>query len=402
MTGCVDDEAERQFANDPRQSAALPTTIPTWPVPSPPAASPAASPVSAEQLLRTRGAAGRFYFLGAGNVWTLAPNDGGLGSVFEPPAEASIRAIASSPSGDRVAVIVVRPVDGAETADLLVLTLSGEELHRFEGIGGLAPGSNAEVVSLDWSPQGDNLLVALSPGGLVAVSLAEDAEPELIVAGGVAARPEQAAWSPTGEEVGFLAETGDDRTSIYVAAVATPTDPAPLFPDDVAMHTIFDWAWLPDGRALIFSEERGLTATADLWRINSDGSDRELVASAGSVAPVARIVGATPSRDGRSVAYRVVIPGDAGEAFDSLWVRDLLTNRGFELEVPAGQSVTDVWWTDAGLMFRVVPSAGYTGEYVDGPFAIYQVSDGTTATVIHQDGMSPSATPAATPLDPRL
>ncbi len=98
----------------------------------------------------------------------------------------------------------------------------------------------------------------------------------------------------------------------------------------------------------------------------------------------------------------MVIPGDAGEAFDSLWVRDLLTNRGFELEVPAGQSVTDVWWTDAGLMFRVVPSAGYTGEYVDGPFAIYQVSDGTTATVIHQDGMSPSATPAATPLDPRL
>jgi hypothetical protein len=142
-----------------------------------------------------------------------------------------------------------------------------------------------------------------------------------------------------------------------------------------------------------------MTATADLWRINSDGTDRKLVASAGSVAPVARVVGATPSRDGRSVAYIVLIPGDGGDAFDSLWVRDLVTNLGFEVDVPSGQAVTDVWWTDAGLMFRAVPADRFTGEYVEGPFTIYQVSDGSAATVSYQGGMDSTATPAATPVE---
>ena len=209
--------------------------------------------------------------------------------------------------------VAVEPV-----ADLIVLSMGGAEVYRFDNLDALVPDETAEVVSLNWSPQGEKLLVALSPGGLVSVPLSGDGEPKLIVAGGVAAQPAQAAWSPTGEEVGFLAQTDDDRSSLFVSGVAaTPELPRALLPEEADRHTIFDWAWLPDGRSLIFSEERELTSTADLWRIKSDGSDRELVASAGTVAPVARIVGAKPSRDGRSVAYQVIVPGDAGGVSDA-------------------------------------------------------------------------------------
>lgn len=398
LGGCVDDDSGRQFANDPLQTAALPTVVPTWPVSSPRAATPQASPVSPEQLLRTRGAAGRFYFQSDQDILTIAPSAGTLDPVFAPPAGSSVRALASSPSGDRVAAIIERTEAGVAVADLIVLSMSGEEIDRFARINGLAADPEAAAVSLDWSPQGDKLLVALSPGGLVAVTLGEGSEPELIVSGGVASRPVQAAWSPTGEQVGFLAETDEDRASIFVAGVAaTPTDPTALFPQAEATHTIFDWAWLPDGRSLIFSEELGFTATADLWRINSDGTDRELVASAGSVAPVARVVGATPSRDGRSIAYIVVIPGDGGDLFDSLWVRDLATNRGFELAVPDGVAVTDLWWSDAGLLFRAVPADEYTGTYAGGSFTLYQAADGTAAVEVYQSGTGALGTPVAPP-----
>jgi hypothetical protein len=116
------------------------------------------------------------------------------------------------------------------------------------------------------------------------------------------------------------------------------------------------------------------------------------------VAPVARIVGATPSRDGRSVAYIVLIPEDGRVVFDSLWVRDLQTNQGLAIDVSPGQSVTDVWWTDAGLMFRTVPEDRFSGSYEGGPFAINEVSDAAESTVVYEVGMEPAATPEATPV----
>ena len=398
LAGCVDEDSGRQFANDPQPTSSLPRdVVPRGTPPSLPA-TPQASPVSAEQLLQTRGAAGRFYFVSDGAVWTMEPRTDQVNPVFESPLGTSIGALAASPRGDRVAAVLVRTDGENEAADLVVLASDGEEVARYDDIDALGPDPDGAVVSLDWSPQGEKLLVALAPGGLVSVPLTGDTEPELIVSGGVATRPEQAAWSPTGEDVGFLAEADGERVSIYVAGVgATPTSPRALLADDEALPTIFDWTWLPDGRSLLFSEERELTSTADLWRINSDGTDRELVASAGSVAPVARIVGAEPSRDGRAVAYLVIVPGDGTDVFDSLWVRDLATNNGFRIDVPAGMSVTDIWWTNAGLMFRTVPGDQFTPEYAGGPYALYRVTGGTTSTLVYENAGDSSASPVASP-----
>lgn len=397
--GCVDDDTGRQFANQPPPTSALPTSAAMRPAPSPRMAIAQASPISPEQLLQTRGAPGRFYFVANGELWTTEPRSDEVGKLLTPPTGATIRALASSPNGDRVAVVLVRAEDQTEVADLTVLTMSGEEVDRFDQLSALAPEPGAQVVSLDWSPQGDKLLAALAPGGLVAIPLEGDIEPSLIVSGGPAASPGEAAWSPTGEEVGFLAETGEGGRNLFLAGVAaTPTAPQALLAEPDDARVVYDWAWLPDGRSLIFSEARGQGATGDLWRIRSDGTDRELVASAGSVAPVARVVGAKPSRDGRSVAYAVVVPGAGGEEFNSLWVRDMVTNQGLRIEVPPETAVADFWWTNSGLIFRTVPVGGPAGASVDGPFALYRAADGSAATLIYESDAEAPATPAATPL----
>ena len=47
----------------------------------------------------------------------------------------------------------------------------------------------------------------------------------------------------------------------------------------------------------------------DLWRVDANGEDRALVASAGTVAPVARITNLVRRQMDEAVAYAVLVPG---------------------------------------------------------------------------------------------
>ena len=62
---------------------------------------------------------------------------------------------------------------------------------------------------------------------------------------------------------------------------------------------VVDFAWLPDGVSLLFTEG-GVPGSAitgiDLWRVDANGENRALVASAGTVAPVARIANSVHRR----------------------------------------------------------------------------------------------------------
>ncbi len=127
--------------------------------------------------------------------------------------------------------------------------------------------------------------------------------------------------------------------------------------DPAQGRLVVDFAWLPDGVSLLFTEG-GVPGSAitgiDLWRVDANGENRALVASAGTVAPVARIANLSPSPDGRSVAYAVLVPGSAGPAVDSVWVRSLASGVGFRIPLPSVASVEDIWWTDEGLVVSVV------------------------------------------------
>src|SRR6185503_1142983 len=123
-----------------------------------------------------------------------------------------------------------------------------------------------------------------------------------------------AAWSPTGEAIGFIATQGHDRDrALQVLDLQSGRKHRVV--ESGNNRLVVEFTWLPDGTALLFTEGgdlEGAVSGIDLWSVDADGGNRELVASAGTVAPVARITDVRPSPDGRSVAYAVLVPGDRG------------------------------------------------------------------------------------------
>ena len=164
------------------------------------------------------------------------------------------------------------------------------------------------------------------------------------------------AWSPTGQSIAFISESEDEETrSLNMLETSSGETKTVVMP--LAGRLVVDFAWMPDGISLLFTEGGGPGSAItgiDLWRVDANGENRALVASAGTVAPVARIANLSPSPDGRSVAYAVLVPGSGGPAVDSVWVRNLASGVGFRIPLPSVASVEDIWWTDEGLVVSVI------------------------------------------------
>ena len=402
VTSCVEEDSGHRFATDPFPTAAVATPSP-FPTLAARTALPGATPVSPSTLLVARGAADRFYFRVGRELWTMGAAGDDPRPVLSPPPGTEIRAVTASPSGDRAAALLTVQQAGRERADVVVLDASGKELRRHSGIAALlgsGAGAAAMPRSLNWSPQGDQLLVAFAPGGLIRAPAGPEGEPTVLVGAEQAKEPAGAAWSPTGEDIAFLASVDPNQpANLFLAGVsATPTPPRALLAAPTPGRAITEFAWVPDGRAIVFAEGAvpgGGATGGDLWHISLDGSDRRLIASAGSAAPVGQVAGVVASPDGRAVAHSVVVPEEEGARFHSLWVRDLANGRGFRVPVPPEQAVTDVWWTELGLVFRVVPAGSFSAGVGGGPFALYRVSDGTAPVRIYYAEPPVAATPVA-------
>lgn len=414
LSSCTDGEEGRRFANDPRTKDAPTATMVVTPPPSPVVDTPApARPFS--EVVAPRGAPSRVYLRAGSDLLGLSAESGTWAPVFKPGPGRRIVDYDASPSGDRVAVLVEE--DGQAAVD--VLGPDGQPLARFGNVGSALGLAEAGPRSLDWSPQGDLLLAAFSPGGLVALPVSGDGPPAVVAGPDAAPWPAVARWSPTGESVALVSGSSDQRfgellvipAAGRVAATpvagqgtpaatpgATPVAASPALTDP-RRGQVENIAWLPDGRSLLFTERPigpGTGANADLWRIGADGGDRTLVVSAGSAAPVASVALVSPSPDGSSVAYTVTVPGVGGPPrFHSLWVRELASERTYRIVTSPEVAVTDIWWSSRGLMFRVVPQPERGPAYDGGAFDIYLVdADGQASRLLTA---SVAATPVASP-----
>lgn len=369
-----------------------------------PVASPVATPIDPVALLRSRGAPSRLYFRSGSELWTIGADGADPARVFRPAADETIAAVAASPDGDRVAALTVRDGSGDRTASVVVLDAAGKELSRGRAIErSVAGAEDLAVASLDWSPQGDRLLVSSPSGGLIALP-AGGGEIEVVFEASAAMAPGYAAWSPTGEAIAFLAPAGGEQPAdlFLLSTVPSPSTPEVLVDAATSGRSVGDLAWTPDGRRLLFTLG-GAGGVADLWRIATDGSERRVVASAGSAVPVGRIALIAPAPDGEAVAYTVSVPVEAGQRFHSLWVRSLGSEPSppVRLSVPVGETVGELWWTDAGVVFRTEPDATPDGSTTATDFSLYRASATGAPTLLFEGSegtlASPDASPSAAP-----
>ena len=365
LVACAEEDAGPQFASDPRPTRApteavgqaTPAFLPTAAVPGTPA--PIATPASLTDLLAVRGAASRVFVAPGDSVWSIS-SDGEAARLFQAPEGSSIRAIDPSPGAQQVAILLESGVGAQASLEVVVLDASGQELTRVTDVGGVgstpAAGANSRLQSIDWSPQGDRVLVSLSSGEIVDIVVQEGSTAEVHEVTGVPGAVIDPSWSPTGETIAFIShnEAGQAR-SLWILDIGQDNASAVITP--IEGRLVVDFAWMPNGISLLFTEggEPGRAATGiDLWRVDASGENRKLVVSAGTVAPVARITNLSPSPDGRSVAYTVLVPGSNGPLVDSVWVRELETGVGFRIPLPSVAAVENIWWTDEGLFLSVV------------------------------------------------
>lgn len=362
LVGCVEEAPGPQFASDP-----LPSRTPTEPVapatPSPraPAATPVAiaTPASLGELVVARGAPDRVFVASDQEIWSVT-SDGDETLVFETLDDERLLSFAPSPSAHQVAVLIESGPPAARVHMLLVFDDTGEEVMAFDGFEGPAGTPVARASGgadhVDWSPQGRKALVSLEDGSLFTVELEDGAAPARVDVERNGAAILDPAWSPTGEAIAFIltSEANKERAlAVYSLGSGRVTDAV----QPEGGRFVVEFTWMPDGVSLLFTEGGdlgGAVTGIDLWRIGADGSGRTLVASAGSVAPVARIVNARPSPDGQRVAYAVLVPGSVAPHVESVWVRDLTAGIGFTIPMPQVESVEDIWWTDQGIVTSVV------------------------------------------------
>ena len=193
------------------------------------------------------GTDGRLAFTRGGDIFVADANGDNELQLTDDPAEDEYPAW--SPDGTMIAFASER--DG--NREIYTMNADGsDEIRRTN--------ANASDFAPTWSPDGSKILYRHS-GELWTIT-PTGANPTLLIEG---ATPD---YSPNGGKIAF-SENDDGDYEIFVAD-SDGSDPVQLTHNDVA-----DWepAWSPDGSMIVFSHESADANEADLYLINSDGTD---------------------------------------------------------------------------------------------------------------------------------
>lgn len=404
LSACGKSEEEaRRFANEPPPTFAPSTaTVSATSTVAPPTVPPVSSP---GVLLATRGAPKRLFFAADNALWTVGADGADPHRLFAPDSkEGEIRGVAQAPgvAGSQVAVLLITTKDKRESASIVLFDAEGKELRRVKDVQsvlGKDAAKKARADALTWAPQGNQILLTFASGGIVNVPV--DGDPVLLVPPDAASDPAGAAWSPAGDAVAFLAATedGNARRLIVAPVGQDGPDPASFTTVNGASESVGQFSWLPDGSGLLYavSGEDGGTMDGDLFQVSPDGSNRQLVASAGRAAPIAQIASFAVSPDGQSLAYTVAIPDSDGEhmLFHSLWIRSLDGHDTVAVPVPTGEFVTRLWWTSDGLIWESVRSS--EGDEATEGFALDRLD--RASQIDRLIDTFPAATPEPAPVE---
>lgn len=398
---------DRQFANDPaptRAATELATPRPMTVAEEAPRRQPGPSP---DDLLSPRGAPSTLYTVSDGSLFALHPEDKNVTQQsIAMPESAEVLGLASSPTGDRVAV-ALRADDGgilvaffgSDGAPLGAFSLSAAvgatpSASPVATLVATPAGSAADgALALSWQPQGNGVLV-VDGGELYAVDTEQG--PERIQAPGVSGTILAAEASPTGGQILVHTMVDDGSHRVYLIQRATGQVDE-LF----AMRTgqgmvLAEVTWLPTGKGVLFVEgERadGYPMRGQLFLYRFRDEAPHLLATSGQGGPSASIRHVAVSPDGAAVAYEIAVRDIDQWSTHSLWVRPLRDDAAaLQLPVESGHTITGLAWSPEGLTWQFTSRYGAEGAFVG------VIGRNGDAETIVEVGATGSATPVASPV----
>jgi len=393
---------DRKFANDPVTEQAPTETVAVHEDATPVTDAPVVS-ASPETLLQARGTPHTLYTYVHGQLLSLYIQDGeGLATPIPLPQGHRVLAFAGSPSGDRVAVLLMS--DDAASVTLAFFHSTGIAIGTPVRV--LTPaGSGAtpvggedepdwESYAVTWSPQGTNVLV-LNSTLLESVPVA--GEPEPIPLDGLEGRLVSAARSPQGSRAFLQFELNDGSRRVFVREMESgkTREARPLSTE--AGYGLADVQWLPDGSGLMYVQgqiEHGIMTHSQL-NVYVLGQERARpIATSGQGGPSGNITHAVVSPDGKSALYVVSIRDGDSWVFHSMWIRALNGPTSFQVPVHITGVVTELAWVDRGIAWMDSRKPGEPGTI----FVMHK--DGEPEMVFQPDSLMPSpvASPGATPV----
>ena len=203
-----------------------------------------------------------------------------------------------------------------------------------------------------WSPDGAKAIVSIGGDGAFVTNS------ELKMAGVPASKtfPVTAVtWSPSGQSIALGIWDGVRGSAGIVTVEADAVDSPGTNVFSLAERDgrfIRSLAWGSEQVGLVFALRAAganFSLPNDLYHLPRFGEPMRLLASAGIAAPAAVVDLIAVAGNGSTIAFTVLVPGDVGIRFHSVWVTDALAPAPSRANTTGIRRVTDIEWSADGL-----------------------------------------------------
>jgi hypothetical protein len=248
-----------------------------------------------------------------------------------------------------------------------------------------------------WKKDGSGAIVSV---GGVGVYLADDKLNMTEIRAARSMTVTAVAWSPSEQSIAIGAWDGAHQsailTTVSVQAVEGPGTSVLALPEGDGRY-VRSLAWGSEEVGLVFAlraASSNFSLPNDLYYLPRFGQPMRLLATAGVAAPAAVVDEVAVAQNGTTVAFTVLIPGQVGLRFHSVWVTDALTPAPVQADTSGLRRVNELEWTTDGLAVSGTRRTQENG-------AAYQIAvvERLGAEKSHQVSTDRSAaTPVASPI----
>ena len=212
------------------------------------------------------------------------------------------------------------------------------------------------------------------------------------------------AWSPTGQSIaiGLWHSALKSASIVSVGIGALDATPSTVIQTaDGDGRFVRSLAWGNERVGLVFtlrSTGANMSQPNDLYMVPRFGEPMRLLASAGVAAPAAVVDHLAIANDGSTVAFSVLVPGEVGMRFHSVWVTDASSPSPFRATTIGLRRISDLVWTEQGL----VAVGTRRGEDDKGTFQLAVVErlslEAPKSIAVEQSAVTPVGSPIASPV----